>query len=205
MTNYQLSVGSTSSSLLRRVRELDQDAWQRLSDLYGPVIYKWCRGAGLQPADASDATQEVFRGVMTGIAQLRHGKPGDSFRGWLWAITRYKIQDHFRLQDREPRPAGGDDAHELLQKMPAPGVYLPPDLADPPDDPDERAGVIQRTLDYLRPSFEEHVWQAFWQMTLGERAAAEIGTELGMTPEAVRQAKFRVLKRLREELKGLLD
>jgi RNA polymerase sigma-70 factor (ECF subfamily) len=96
MTNYHLSAPSTSSSLLRRVREHDQDAWRRLSDLYGPVIYNWCRRAGLQPADASDATQDVFRGVMTGIAQLRHGQPGDSFRGWLSAITRYKVQDHFR-------------------------------------------------------------------------------------------------------------
>jgi DNA-directed RNA polymerase specialized sigma24 family protein len=31
-------------------------------------------------------------------------------------------------------------------------------------------------------------------------SATEVGTELGMTPAAVRQAKYRVLCRLREEL-----
>jgi RNA polymerase sigma-70 factor (ECF subfamily) len=142
---------------------------------------------------------------MSGIAQLRHGQPGDSFRGWLWAITRYKIQDHFRLQGREPKPAGGEDGHDRLQKIPDPAAFEISDLTGPPPDAGERAGIVQRALEQLRPSFEGHIWQAFWQMTQGERTATEIGAELGMSPEAVRQAKFRVLKRLREELEGLLD
>jgi DNA-directed RNA polymerase specialized sigma24 family protein len=35
--------------------------------------------------------------------------------------------------------------------------------------------------------------------------AAEVGVELGMAKGAVRQAKYRVLRRLREELDGLPD
>jgi hypothetical protein len=35
-----------------------------------------------------------------------------------------------------------------------------------------------------------------------EASAAEVGTELGMTPAAVRQAKYRVLCRQQEELDG---
>ena len=205
MTNQQLSAGSTSSSLLRLVRRQDQDAWRRLSDIYGPVIYKWCRRAGLQAADAGDVTQEVFRAVMSGIASLRHEQPTDSFRGWLWGITRYKIQDVLRSPGRELTRGGGDTAHDVVQNLPDTYGAALADLSDPPNDRDERVGVIQRTLDQLRPSFDDHIWKAFWQLTLGERTAAEIGAELGMTAEAVRQAKFRVLKRLRRELDGLLD
>ena len=178
-----------------------------VSELYGPVIYQWCRGAGLQPADASDATQEVFRGVMTGIAQLRHGVPSDSFRGWLWAITRYKIQDHFRFGRRQPGPAGGDQRITSCKKFLTMVEMSRPTLP------------IRRTMQTSGSgesfnghwisfglSFDDYSWQAFWQMTQGDRSAAEIGVELGMTPgQAVRQAKFRVLKRLREELEGLLD
>jgi DNA-directed RNA polymerase specialized sigma24 family protein len=37
------------------------------------------------------------------------------------------------------------------------------------------------------------------------KSAAEVASALGMTPGAVRAAKFRVLSRLRRELAGLLD
>ncbi len=34
---------STSTSLLRRVKARDPDAWQRLVNLYGPLVYRWAR------------------------------------------------------------------------------------------------------------------------------------------------------------------
>jgi RNA polymerase sigma-70 factor (ECF subfamily) len=57
------SNSSIRSSLLERVREHDEQAWRRLVDLFSPLIYDWCRGQGLQAADAADVMQEVFRSV----------------------------------------------------------------------------------------------------------------------------------------------
>ena len=48
---------STSSSLLMRVKGRDPDAWQRLVNLYGPLVYRWAREAGLQDSDAADVMQ----------------------------------------------------------------------------------------------------------------------------------------------------
>ena len=52
--------GSTSASLLARVQADDSEAWSRLVRLYGPVVYRWARQAGLQPNDAADVAQAVF-------------------------------------------------------------------------------------------------------------------------------------------------
>ena len=38
-----------------------------------------------------------------------------------------------------------------------------------------------------------------------DRSAIEVAAELGISPNAVRVAKCRVLKRLRDELAGLLE
>ena len=57
------SIGSTSSSLLVRVKARDQEAWGRLVRLYGPLVAFWIRRAGLQDADARDVFQEVFAAV----------------------------------------------------------------------------------------------------------------------------------------------
>ena len=46
----------------------DADAWRQFLRLYGPVVYGWCRHAGLQPADATDVGQEVF------VAAYGHGE-----------------------------------------------------------------------------------------------------------------------------------
>src|SRR5687768_10045372 len=88
--------GSTSQTLLERVQQQEPAAWQRFVELYGPLVYRWCRSAGLQPPDADDAAQEVFRAVYQGIGRFQRQSTGPSLRAWLYAITRNKTRDHFR-------------------------------------------------------------------------------------------------------------
>ena len=89
---------SISSSLLGRVKIQDPQAWERLAELYGPVVYRWCRKSGLKAEDAVDVVQEVFRAVMTHVAEFRRECPADSFGAWLRTITRNKVRDLFRNQ-----------------------------------------------------------------------------------------------------------
>ena len=96
----------------------DQDAWQRLVKLYGPLVYQACRRAGLQPTDASGVFQEVFQAVAMHIAGFRRDRPGDTFRGWLLTITQNKIRDHFRRLGTQPEAIGGTDAHRRLLELP---------------------------------------------------------------------------------------
>jgi DNA-directed RNA polymerase specialized sigma24 family protein len=58
-----------------------------------------------------------------------------------------------------------------------------------------------RTL--IRNEFEERTWQALWRTTVDGRSPAEVAGELNMTAGAVRVAKSRVLRRLRQELGDL--
>jgi RNA polymerase sigma-70 factor (ECF subfamily) len=104
---------SASDSLFRRLRAREGAAWHRLVRLYGPVVYGWCRRAGLQEADAADVGQEVFAAVAGGIDAFRRDRPGDSFRGWLWGITRHKVNDLWRRRAGQPDGAGGSGAQQL--------------------------------------------------------------------------------------------
>jgi RNA polymerase sigma-70 factor (ECF subfamily) len=60
-------------------------------------------------------------------------------------------------------------------------------------------------VEQVRGDFEEQTWQAFWLTVVEGRSATVLAPELGMTAAAVRQAKARVLRRLKEELGELLD
>lgn len=55
-----------------------------------------------------------------------------------------------------------------------------------------------------RNEFEERTWQAFWLTTVEEKSPSLVAQTLEMTPAAVRQAKSRVLRRLREEFRQTL-
>lgn len=191
----------TSLSLVERVRHNDAQAWERLVRLYSPLVYTWCRQHGLSAHDAADAMQEVFRAVYRTIGKFRRERPGDSFRGWLWTITRNKTRDHFRAVATRPSPAGGTDAQMRFSELPE---------EEPPTDPSVAAGDGRNSpffgaLELVKAEFEERTWQAFWRATVDEQPTSTIAEDLEMSVNAVRLAKSRVLRRLRSELEGLVD
>jgi RNA polymerase sigma-70 factor (ECF subfamily) len=191
---------ATSRSLLERVKADDTAAWDNLVSLYAPLVFHWCRKQDLQEQDAADIFQEVFQAVATHIAGFRKERPGDTFRGWLWRITRNKIHDHFRRLGREPGGVGGTDAQVRLSQLPA-AESSEEEAAEGKAD----RGLFGRALKLIRADFEDRTWEAFWRTAVGGEAAKDVAADLGMTPGAVRVAKSRVLQRLREELGDLIE
>jgi RNA polymerase sigma-70 factor (ECF subfamily) len=188
---------ATSLTLLDRVRAADPDAWRRLVHLYSPLIFSWARRAGLGDSDAADVVQDVWQSVAASLDRFQRDTTSGTFRGWIWTIARNKVRDLFRKRQGEPAGAGGTDACRLLQSVPE-------------EEPADEGGtethlLLHRALEQIRPEFEERTWQAFWRMTVDGRPAAEVGEELGMAANAVHQAKFRILRRLRQEMVGLVE
>jgi len=177
----------TSSSLLDRVRADEAGAWDRLVTLYAPLLYHWCRRWKLREEDLDDVFQEVFKTLVVHIADFRRDRRSDTFRGWLYTITRNKVHDHFRKRGREI------GLGESMFDIPAPEEVEAPDA-------DALRALFLRGLELIRGEFEERTWRAFWATAVDGRAAAEVAAELSMSPGAVRVAKSRVLQRLREEL-----
>ena len=197
MADFEAGTGtaSTSLSLIHLVKAGDREAWQRLARIYSPLVYRWARQSHLQDSDAADVLQDVFLAVLNGIERFRYERPEDSLRAWLRTITRNEVRRFCRRRLHRPSAAGGSDAQRQLQQ-------LPEDLAEPsgPEPSDEERGVLHRALELVRGEFEQRTWQAFCRAVFTDRPAKEIARELGMSDGAVRQAKYRVLSRLRELL-----
>jgi RNA polymerase sigma-70 factor (ECF subfamily) len=170
--------------------------------LYGPTVYGWCLRAGLQPADAADVGQEVFAAVARAIDGFRHDRAGDTFRGWLYTITRNKIRD------RGTAPGsvgtGGSDAQEQLARFAAPSPD-PEHVTRDSDDKDEVRGLCRRAIDLVQGEFEPQSWTAFTRAFVNGDAPADIAAALGISVNAVYLAKSRILRRLRQEFSALVD
>jgi RNA polymerase sigma-70 factor (ECF subfamily) len=185
---------ATSRRLLDRIKIDDALAWSRVIDLYAPLVYRWCRAWGLPEQEVADVLQEVFRAVSMHIRDFRKEQAADTFRGWLRTISQNKVRDHFRARGAEPVAAGGTDAKIRFASFPA------IDRADDSEIDGTEVVLLRQALELVRPEFEDRTWEAFWQTAVEGRDAADAGGMLDMTAAAVRVAKARVLRRLRETL-----
>lgn len=191
---------ATSKTLLQRLRANDSDAWHIMVQLYTPLVRYWVKGGRVRGVDVEDVTQEVLKVAATHLQNFRRDRPGDSFRGWLRGITRNMVLEHFRRSSRNPRGSGGTDALIQLREV--------EDAVSQEEDNDPAEGLDslrRRALAMVRSEFQERTWQAFWMTVVESRAPADIAAELGVSPTAIRMAKSRVLRRLKEAFGDLIQ
>jgi RNA polymerase sigma-70 factor (ECF subfamily) len=185
---------STSLTLLERLRANEPEAWRTTVNLYTPLVHRWSAHFGVRGADAYDVLQEVFRTAADRLVGFRRDRPGDSFRGWLYGITRYMALLHFRRRDRQPQAVGGTDAQMQLQEL----LDNPTAAESDVDGPAELEGLRRRALEHVKGEFEERTWRMFWQTVVDCRSPVDVAADMGVTPAAVRKAKSRVLHRFKE-------
>ncbi|MEM6779297.1 MAG: sigma-70 family RNA polymerase sigma factor [Planctomycetota bacterium] len=195
-----MSISSTSVTLLRRVLDGEETAWSELVHLYGGLVYAWCRSKGIRENDSADILQQVFQVVSQEMTTFRFEDPKTSFRGWLFGIARHKIADHFRQQQRRhERPL---DVHDETAEF----VGVAADLED--SDARRRqdqAFLIRRACEEIRQFVGDDAYVIIWELCVNRRTAPEVADQLGISADAVRTRKSRILFRLREQFTGLED
>jgi RNA polymerase sigma-70 factor (ECF subfamily) len=191
-------MAETSISLLERLRSHpDPASWQRLVDLYTPLIRNWLGRYALQISDAEDLTQDVLGVLIQELPHFRHDLRRGAFRRWLRTITVNRLRNFWRAR----RPlTGSGDVDQVLDQLEDPDS----DLSHRWDEDHDRY-VLRRLLELIEPEFEPSTWRAFRLAVLEERSTAEVAAELSISANAVRIAKSRVLNRFRQEITGLLD
>jgi RNA polymerase sigma-70 factor (ECF subfamily) len=168
--------------------------------LYTPLVAHWCARGGVRGADAEDVVQEVFGAAASCLPRFRREREGDSFRAWLRGITRNMLLTHFRRRERQPQASGGSEAFVQIQEV--------PDASTGPDDedaPSELEALRLRALELVRGQVEERTWRAFWLTAMEGQSPVDIAASLGLSPTAVRMAKSRVLRRLKEQFGELIQ
>ena len=151
--------------------------------------------AGLDEASAEDTAQDVFATLVKELSKFEYDQARGNFRSWLKTITVRKVRDAQRK--KQPQVLGDDviAAFEPLDEESLSKLW----------DQEYHELLVQQALRVMQNSFEEKTWRACWETTVNSRPAKEVGIELGISEASVFVAKSRVLRRLREELAGLMD
>lgn len=180
-------------SLIRRFRAVEPGAWEKLLRLYGPLVYACARRRGVSQQDAADLVQIVFLSVWKSLPGFSLERPEASFRGWLRTITVNAVREQVR---RQKGPA-------TIIASALSNIADPASALSACDDAEEIAAddlfsdLTHTALKMVRGSVDPDTWDAFWKTTVDEQPVGEVAAELKMSSAAVRQAKYRVLCRLR--------
>lgn len=172
---------------------LDRElGWNEFTDKYSRIIAGFARNAGLPAQEADDVLQDVLFGFFRVSDRFEYDPKKGRFRGYLKRITLNAI----RARHRKKRPTTGFD-----------------DSVDPPVESDLDAAwdrqwteqLLQRAMGEARNEVEERTWQSFELYGVRGVPAEEVAKETGMTPAAIRHAKMRLTRRVREIVERLRD
>ena len=170
------AIGTITETLLAAVKqrgeneEYDEAAWNRLVAVYSPLVYAWCKRRQLAEEDILDVTQTVFQAVARTIHKFRREGPSDTFRGWLWTITRSKIMDLFEKSARTANLL--NDPSDPISSLSG---------QDPDLESEEDTNVlIQAIFDYASRRFKKDNWEAFVMSVVDGLDAATVADRLGI-------------------------
>lgn len=189
---------TASTSLVRRVKSQDPDAWRRLASIYGPLVYRWARTSGLQAADAEDIVGEVFAGVLKTVERFQHDGRPHSFRRWLRTMAWRSVMKSLQKRRSRPVATGGTTAAVHVQGLAEEGIH-----EQQLETRDEIEWVRQRAMQIIQDDYRPSYWEVFRRVSLEGEAPAEVAKAAGMSVWAVYKVQSRILNRLRAELDEL--
>jgi RNA polymerase sigma-70 factor (ECF subfamily) len=158
-----------------------EEAYRRWS----PLVHALALRELGRPADAEDVTQQVF--VSAWRSRADHVPDRGSLAGWLVGITRHRILDHQRRQQRQLRLATTLESEAVVGST----------SGSPPERDLERL-VLAAEIAQLPEPRGTIVRMAFWDGYTHAQIAERLGLPLGTVKSHARRALLHLRDRLKE-------
>ena len=195
-----MTADETSLSLLDQLRkDPRQPDWERLVEVYTPVLRAWLKRYDLQTSDADDLIQDVLVVVSSELADFRHSGRSGAFRAWLRTILVNRLRHHWRSRKYRPVATGDTSFLQHLQQLDDPHSELS-HLWNLEHD----RHLMRQLMALVEPQFSAITYKAFRRLALEGQDPERVASDLGISRNAVIIAKHRVLKALRRAGTGLL-
>lgn len=191
----------TSISLLEQLRNNPgEPGWERLVEIYTPLLRGWLKRHEVQASDADDLIQDVLVVVSSELLNFQHSGRTGAFRAWLRTILTNRLRHWWRSRKYRPTVPGDTSFIQQLQQLDDPHSELS-QLWDTEHD----KHLTRQLLAIVEPEFSASTCQAFRRLALEGQEPEQVASDLGISRNAAIIAKHRVLKALRRAGEGLLD
>ncbi|MCG8648991.1 MAG: sigma-70 family RNA polymerase sigma factor [Pirellulales bacterium] len=181
----------TSTTLLRRAQDGDNDAWRELERLYLPLIHYWCQKYNVDAKDIDEIKANVLGTASVQLGGFKHNGRQGAFRAWLRSVTRSEVYNFFRALDRHVAGRGGTTGVEFLAQAPE---------VSEEEASQEITILYQRAWELIRGEFSDRDNRIFQRAVENGEAPKDVAEDMGLLPHIVHQVVSRTKRRLRERL-----
>lgn len=170
-------------SLMRQAQAGDNDAYAKLLHEISPLIENFLKGKLSNIEDVNDVTQEVLISVHKAAHTYDPDRP---FKVWLFAITRYRLNDHLRTvyaqKEKGTHVEFDDNIHDDIAENDVTNAY-------------ENIEYFNQALSKL-PKKQQ---QVLTMLKVEGFSVRETSIALGMSESAVKVSAHRAIKQLSEK------
>jgi len=199
-TNRSWNSSFTSMTLLDKARQHNEAAWETIVKLYTPLVYRWCKRAGMGYHDIENLSQEVFTVAYRKLDRFQKESDSDSFRGWLYTLVRNKRIDWLRKHKNDVDAVGGSQVMLLQQQIPDATWE---DSEELEDSEQEDVFLFNQAIQLIRQEFGPRDQKIIESLLCENQDPREVAVQLGISRNTIYIVKSRVMRRLREEFAGL--
>ena len=184
----------THPSLLLRLRNSDDNsAWVEFVQVYGPMVFGYCRIRKLQESDAADVSQEVFTRLARAMAEFEYKPELGRFRDWLGKVIHRELLRFWEKRKSTSRVQNGERAND--EAVDDGAIWIEHFHSE----------ILRKSLANIQCEFSFEAWSAFKLSWLENIPVGDVALQLEVPIESVYVAKSRVLKRLRNEVARLSE
>ena len=170
----------------------DQRSWDEFYRTYWRLIYSVAIKAGLREDEAWDVVQETVLTIAKQSLKNTYDPERGSFKMWLWNVTRWRINDQFRMRGKSPMTTNGTDETKSTREP----VENVPDTSDNNFteiwEREWQQNIMKAALERVKVRVSPRQFQIFDYNVLQGLSATEVRKRLGVSMAQVYLAKHRV-------------
>lgn len=168
-----------ADSLLKRVADGDSGALKEVMDQFGGLVWSLARRSCYNPADAEDATQEIFLDIWKSASRYDDSKGSETL--FVAMIARRRLIDRIRRQGREP----------YMDDIDAPGFELA-SSTEAEGETYTEAALAAKAVATLKPAQQRVLELGLLQGLSHSEIADVTGMPLGTVKTQMRRGLIRV-------------
>jgi len=184
---------TTRPSLLVRVGRDQEEAWREFDAIYRPMLDRFARARGLGQEDAEDVTQYCMEAIYRHIKSFEYDPSKGRFKGWLRTLVNNRVRNLYRRRRETIAKTQDFKQQQNSEKSP-----------DEVFDAIWMEEHLKQCIRMVRLEVEATTFETFKRHVLDECSVAQVCEELGVTPNQVYKAKWRLTQKLNDKMKELV-